>query len=213
MQEVLANAVSVIDGRAVTTSLKIAEVFGKEHKDVLRTIREMGLPENFSQRNFAPAEYLDAQDKKRPMYQVTRDGFTLLAMGFTGKKAMEFKIAYIEAFNSMENQLRGKAAVRKRRDLRGKRMRFSDAVEMLNRATFRLQRLSSILLGDALFSVPSCPDEVADFCRFAGLSNVNPVRFFNYYEARRWRIDGHPIDSWQTVCRSWDQRAFEIQSM
>lgn len=102
----LVNAVELKDGRAVTTSLKIAAVFGKPHKDVLKAIRELECPEEFSGRNFSPAEYSDAQGKPRPMYFVTRDGFTLLAMGFTGAKAMQFKVAYIEAFNAMEQTIK-----------------------------------------------------------------------------------------------------------
>ena len=102
----LVNAVELKDGKAVTTSLKIAEVFGKQHKVVLNKIRELDCPEKFSEHNFMPAEYSDAQGKPRPMYFVTRDGFTLLAMGFTGAKAMQFKVAYIEAFNTMERTIK-----------------------------------------------------------------------------------------------------------
>lgn len=105
----LANAVELKDGKAVTTSLKIAEVFGKQHKVVLNSIRKLECPEKFSEHNFMLAEYSDAQGKPRPMYFVTRDGFTLLAMGFTGAKAMQFKVAYIEAFNAMERTIKESA--------------------------------------------------------------------------------------------------------
>lgn len=98
--------VKMINGKAVTTSRKVAEVFEKKHCDVLRSIRELETPENFNERNFALVEYVDQKGEKRPEYLITRDGFTLLAMGFTGKKAMQFKIAYIEAFNAMEEQLK-----------------------------------------------------------------------------------------------------------
>ena len=102
----LVNAVELKDGKAVTTSLKIADVFGKPHKNVLKAIRELECPEEFSGLNFSPAEYTDVQCKPRPMFFVTRDGFTLLAMGFTGAKAMQFKVAYIEAFNAMERTIK-----------------------------------------------------------------------------------------------------------
>ena len=105
----LVNAVELKDGKAVTTSLKIAEVFGKQHKVVLKSIRELDCPEKFSEHNFMPAEYSDSQGKPRPMFFVTRDGFTLLAMGFTGKAAMQFKVAYIEAFNAMERTIKESA--------------------------------------------------------------------------------------------------------
>ena len=102
----LVNAVELKGGKAVTTSLKIADVFGKPHKNVLKAIRELECPEEFSGLNFSPAEYTDVQCKPRPMFFVTRDGFTLLAMGFTGAKAMQFKVAYIEAFNAMERTIK-----------------------------------------------------------------------------------------------------------
>lgn len=120
------------DGIPVTTSRAVAEQFGKQHKHVLEAIDE--LMTQLSQPNFRPAdseneqtetalispamtdfaaqnfllvEYTDAQGKPRPEYLLTRDGFTLLAMGFTGAKALTFKVAYINAFNHMEQLLRG----------------------------------------------------------------------------------------------------------
>ena len=102
----LVNAVELKDGKAVTTSLKIAEVFGKQHKHVIDSIRKIEAPTAFTEPNFRPSEYIDNTGRKLPMYLVTRDGFTLLAMGFTGKAAMQFKVAYIEAFNAMERTIK-----------------------------------------------------------------------------------------------------------
>lgn len=93
------------DNKAVVSSRKIAEVFEKEHKHVMETIRKLDCNEEFNQSNFRPVEYKDAKGEMRPEYLITRDGFTLLAMGFTGKKAMEFKVKYIAAFNAMEEEL------------------------------------------------------------------------------------------------------------
>ena len=104
------DVVKIVNGKAVTTSRKVAEVFEKKHCDVLRTIRELEIPADFGQRNFASAEYEAINNLgkkvKYPEYLITRDGFTILAMGFTGKKAMEFKVAYINAFNAMEEALK-----------------------------------------------------------------------------------------------------------
>lgn len=110
----LENAVFLHDGHAVTTSLKVAEVFGKRHDHVIRTIREFlerGLPKigessEFGRSNFRPSSYLNEQKKEQPMYEITRDGFTLLAMGFTGPEALKFKVAYINRFNDMEAALK-----------------------------------------------------------------------------------------------------------
>lgn len=96
--------------RPVTTSLKVAEYFDKEHKHVIRDIREKIVPyvsESFNQSNFGLVEYTDAKGEERPMYILTRDGFTMVAMGYTGVKAMKFKEDYITAFNKMEEALRG----------------------------------------------------------------------------------------------------------
>lgn len=99
------QAVEIQNGKAVTSSLKVGEVFKKQHKDVLKAIRDLECSTEFSERNFAPTHYKDVQGKERPMYIITKDGFTLLAMGFTGKEAMKFKEAYIKAFNEMERAL------------------------------------------------------------------------------------------------------------
>lgn len=92
--------------RLITTSLKIAEKFGKEHAHVLRDIRNMECSDTFRESNFGLSSYKSSQGKTLPMYEVTRDGFTLLAMGYTGKEAMKFKEDYISAFNTMENELK-----------------------------------------------------------------------------------------------------------
>lgn len=99
------NLVQISNNQLTTTSLKIAERFGMEHKNVLAKIQKLEIPADFSRLNFQPAEYLDEQGKPRKQYEITRDGFTLLAMGFTGKKAMKFKIDFIKAFNAMETEL------------------------------------------------------------------------------------------------------------
>lgn len=98
------------DGVPMASSLDIAEKFGKRHKNVLQAIEGLEMPEDFSGLNFQPTSYLDTQNKERPMTNMTRDGFTLLAMGFTGKAAMLWKVAYMSAFNAMEVELRARAA-------------------------------------------------------------------------------------------------------
>lgn len=96
---------AVINGQIKTTSLKIAEHFGKRHDDVLKRINNLDCSPEFNARNFAAVEYLDAKGEKRPAYEVTKDGFVFLAMGFTGKAAAQWKEAYINAFNEMERKL------------------------------------------------------------------------------------------------------------
>lgn len=94
--------------RAICTSLDVAETFGKRHDHILRDIRELGCSEEFRLSNFGESYYENMQGKKQPMVIMTRDGFTLLAMGYTGELAMRFKEAYIKQFNAMESALYGK---------------------------------------------------------------------------------------------------------
>ena len=93
------------DQQAVTTSLQVAEVFGKNHRDVLRTIDDLKDVRNFTQM-FSDGIEPDSYGRDRRIYYMNRDGFTLLAMGFTGKKALGFKLKYIEAFNNMEEAIK-----------------------------------------------------------------------------------------------------------
>ncbi|MCX7772941.1 MAG: Rha family transcriptional regulator [Clostridia bacterium] len=96
-------------GVPVVDSRHVAEKFGKRHDHVLRDIQtaiqnfsEIGQPK-FGESNFIPSHYRNEQNKKQPEYLLTRDGFSYIAMGFTGKKAAKFKIDYINAFNQMES--------------------------------------------------------------------------------------------------------------
>ena len=96
------------EGKIFTTSLHIAKAFEKQHKDVLKAISNLGCSEEFRRRNFAPLQYsLDYGQGERefPFYNLTRDAFSILVMGFTGKKAMEWKEKFLEAFNAMETTL------------------------------------------------------------------------------------------------------------
>jgi Rha family phage regulatory protein len=99
------NAVFEKNGQVVTTSMFIAETFGKRHDRVLRAIKELDCPEEFRRPNFGEATYIDAQGKPRPMVEITKDGIVFLVMGFTGHQAARAKVAYIERFNQMEQAL------------------------------------------------------------------------------------------------------------
>lgn len=111
------NLVSIRKGEAVTTSLKVSEVFGKPHNDVLKAIKALECSPSFRAGNFSLSFYIrqianSKGYKRQPMYYLTRDGFTFLVMGFTGKTAAMFKEAYINAFNEMERKLREDGAAK-----------------------------------------------------------------------------------------------------
>lgn len=93
----------------LTNSLLVAEKFGKNHKHVLESVRELvrGCAEKSADPMFAESTYINTQNgQEYPMFVMNRDGFTLLAMGFTGEKALQFKLEYINAFNKMEETIK-----------------------------------------------------------------------------------------------------------
>lgn len=123
-----------VNDQAVTSSLLIAEKFGKEHKNVMQSIRNLiGVTAENSAiaEMFSESRYLNEQNKEQPMFLMNRDGFTLLAMGFTGKKAMQFKLEYIKAFNSMEAQI--KASQKPKSQLEILQMSINQLVEQEHR--------------------------------------------------------------------------------
>ena len=101
----MTNLVEVKDNQIVTTSRQVAEAFGKLHKDVLEAIRGILSAENSANKFFYESFYM-YRGRKLAEYYMNRDGFSLLAMGFTGKKAIKWKMAYIEAFSRMEELLK-----------------------------------------------------------------------------------------------------------
>lgn len=103
------SLVAVENEHVVTTSMRVAEVFGKEHYNVMKAIKSLDCSEEFRAVNFnaSKIDYQNGNIKKQlPMYYITRDGFMFLVMGFTGKTAAKWKEAYIKAFNEMEAKIR-----------------------------------------------------------------------------------------------------------
>lgn len=108
------DAISIKNNKPVTTSLEVAKYFDKSHRHVLGDIQRLDQPKSglispkisaFFKQNFTLSSYTDDKNRTYPMYEVTKNGFVLLVMGYTGEKAMLFKIAYIKAFDHMQYQL------------------------------------------------------------------------------------------------------------
>ena len=97
--------VKVENNQIVTDSRSVAEHFGKQHKNVLQTIENLAA-ENPATKFLFQKTTFENRGKQYPMYLMNRDGFSLLVMGFTGTKALEWKLKYIEAFNAMERKLK-----------------------------------------------------------------------------------------------------------
>ena len=129
-------------------SLFVADFFEKEHKNVVREIERLtasdsGLSQEFNALNFERITYRDSRGRKQRAYGMTRDGFVLLVMGFTGQKALRFKELYIKRFNEMEKFIKTLVSARQEFPLltenikllhdKPKPYHFSNECDMLNR--------------------------------------------------------------------------------
>ena len=101
------NLVSINNNQVVVSSRQVADNFGKDHKHVLEGVRTILAAENSATKFFRQSTF-ENRGKQYPEYLMNRDGFSLLVMGFTGEKALEWKVKYINAFNAMEQELRNK---------------------------------------------------------------------------------------------------------
>ena len=94
------------NGQILASSREVADRFGKNHKDVLESIRNLTAENSAVKDMFQISQYTNSRGRNYDQYLMNRDGFSLLAMGFTGKKALEWKLKYINAFNIMEEKLK-----------------------------------------------------------------------------------------------------------
>lgn len=101
-----ALVISNRQGRSVTTSLIIAEIFGKEHNKVCRDIENLDCPVEFNAANFGVIFFKDSMNREQRAYEITKDGFSFLVMGYTGAKAAQFKVNFINEFNKREQMLK-----------------------------------------------------------------------------------------------------------
>lgn len=103
------NPLSTHDGRVVISSLAVADILERRHKDILTSIRELLADDTDSEstgQTFRPVEYVDAKGEYRPAYEMSRDGFVFLVSRFTGSKAFSIIKSYVEKFNEMEATLK-----------------------------------------------------------------------------------------------------------
>jgi len=107
------DLVEMKQGKVVVSSKDVAAKFGKTHRHTMMAIRKLSedIGRELGEPNFGLSSYVSEQNKVLPCYDITRDGFTLLAMGFTGKEALQWKIKYMQAFNKMEAMLSGEKSV------------------------------------------------------------------------------------------------------
>jgi Rha family phage regulatory protein len=111
-----------------TTSRQVAEMFNKRHADVLRGVDNLECSGEFTQRNFAFSSFKDSSGKTNRETIMTKDGFTFLVMGFTGKEASVFKEKYITAFNQMESYIRLQESKRQEETIKQLQIQISNTV-------------------------------------------------------------------------------------
>ena len=115
-------------GNDVTTSLIVAEVFGKRHDHVLRDIESLSCSDTFNLLNFGEIEYTDNRGRSQKAYEMTKDGFSFLVMGYTGEKAGQFKERFINEFNKREQLLKNEDYILARsQEILNNRMKLMEA--------------------------------------------------------------------------------------
>lgn len=185
----------------------VAEAFDKEHKNVLRDIERItapnsGLSEEFARLNFEPSSYRNSQNKKQPCCLMTRDGFTMLVMGYKGAKAMKFKEQYIKRFNEMEQFIKSLVSARQEFPLLTEQIKllhdnpkpyhYSNECDMINRIVlgmpakqFRLA--NGIEKGESIR--PYLTDEQINMLETLQKVDVGLLVAFPNYEDRKQRLE------------------------
>lgn len=199
------NLVIMKNNQAVTSSLQIAETFGKEHKNVLRDVSNLQLDRLNFEHMFKEGIEPDSYGRDRKVIYMNRDGFTLLAMGFTGSKAMEFKIKYIEAFNEMEQQIQTggfKVPTTMGEALRLAANQADQIAEMKPKALFADSVATShtaILIGD-----------LAKILRGNGVK-IGANRLFGWMRTHGYLISGYRSDRNMPTQKSMELQLFEVK--
>lgn len=192
-------------------SLFVAEFFDKQHKHVLRDIAKIteptsGLSEEFIKNNFTADSYKDKTGRKLPCYQMTRDGFTMLVMGYTGAKAMRFKELYIKRFNEMEEFIKTLVSARQEFPLLTENIKllhenpkpyhFSNECDMLNRIVLGMSakqfRLANGIEKDKSIR-PYLSKEQIDMLEILQKVDVGLLVAFPNYEDRKRHLEWYKL--------------------
>jgi Rha family phage regulatory protein len=199
--------VTIKNDKPVTSSLQVAKIFDKNHRDVLKAVDDLkkGVAQNFADL-FYEGQYTHPQNKQKyRIFYMTKDGFSLLAMGFSGKKAIKFKLEYIDAFNKMEQQIQNggfnvptsmSEALRLAADQQDRieqmkpKVLFANAVETSD---------SSILVG-----------ELAKLISQNGV-DIGAGRLFKWMRSNGYLISGNRSDRNLPTQKSMDLKIFEIK--
>lgn len=177
--------VAIVDGEAMADSRDVAAFFAKQHKDVLRAIRELDCSPEFRRRNFAPLKINDLTGETTSHVLMSKDGFVFLAMGFTGAKAARFKEVYIERFNAMETSLKSRSrdaslVLNDPAALRGMLLAYTEKVEALQSKVGDLEPKAEALDRIAGADGSLCITDAAKALQ------IQPKDLFGYLRSHGW---------------------------
>lgn len=200
------NLVIMKNQQAVTTSLQVADVFKKEHRHILEAIDRLqkDVP-NFRQM-FVEGSEPDSYGRDRRIYYMNRDGFTVLAMGFTGKQALKFKLKYIDAFNQMEKQVRESGGFNVPTSL-------PEALRLAANQAEQLEKMKpKALFADAV-AVSHTAILVGDLAKLLRGNGVNigANRLFAWMRDHGYLISGNRMDRNMPTQRSMDLGLFKVK--
>lgn len=187
------------NGSDVTTSLLVAEVFGKEHNKVVRDIESLSCSTSFNAANFGVITYIDSRNREQTAYEMTKDGFSFLVMGYTGAKAGEFKERFINEFNKREALLknddyilmRSQQILQKRVEnlqAENKRLEQQNALqeEQLRQAAPKVQYVDNVLQSVNTYTSTQIAKEVGmDAAKFHKALKERKVMF---YQSGTWML-------------------------
>lgn len=178
--------VRIQDGEVWADSRDVADLFGKEHRRVLQTIRELSCSDDFRRHNFVLFKINDLTGEHTSHVTMTKDGFTFLAMGFIGQKAAVFKERYIAQFNAMEAELRRRAAATPALDVRDPRQLAQVAIQLIEVVREKDQVIAELgPKAEALDRIATA-DGSLNITEAAKALQVRPKDLFSYLSAHSW---------------------------
>lgn len=188
---------------AMADSRDVAAYFGKSHRDVLRVIRELQCSQEFRQRNFAPFKINDLTGESTSHVTMTKDGFTFLAMGFTGGRAAIYKERYIAQFNVMESELRNRAPAAELPDFTNPAIAARawaeqfEGREVAQRHVLALESVNKEMEEDvAALDRIAKADGSLNITEAAKALQVRPKQLFGYLSAHGWIYRRVGSDHW-----------------
>lgn len=193
-------------GKNITTSLLVAKVFGKVHAKVVRDIESLSCSDEFNLANFGKIEITDERNRTYKAYEMTKDGFSFLVMGYTGEKAGQFKEMFIKEFNKREALLQNDDYILQRsqeilnrrmmileRQIKEKDLLLENANETITRQAPKVDYYDNVLMSADTMTTTQVAKSIGRSCRW--LNTKLKECGLIYYQSGQWMLKS-PYDSW-----------------